>query len=62
MADSANSNDRIKSMLGTSRGTPSATAINSPALKNIASNSTHVVTGVSNINNTLLQLIKSWGG
>lgn len=56
------SNDAIKSLLGTSQGKTSATSTNSVSLKNIASNSTHVVTGVARVNTALAALIKSWGG
>lgn len=59
----ANSNDTIKSMLGKGdQGQQGPAQLNSAALKNIASNSTHVVTGVSNVNKALLTLIQSWGG
>lgn len=59
----ANSNDTIKSLLGTGQGgQQAAPQLNSVALKNIASNSTHVVTGVSQINKALQTLITSWGG
>lgn len=57
-----NSNDTIKSLLGTSQGKAPATSTNSVALKNIASNSTHVVTGVTRVNKALADLVKSWGG
>jgi hypothetical protein len=56
------SNDAIKSLLGTSQGQTTAAATNSPSLKNIASNSTHVVSGVARVNSALAALIKSWGG